>query len=109
MELGENKTPPVFFASHPLPKERVKNLKEQIEKHSVFEGNTNEEKLKKITKPYLKKWLKDEIRINNKIEQKVCLLIEKALNVNSINLQSSQEITSEWDSLAYLSVISAKE
>ena len=32
-----------------------------------------------------------------------------ALNINSIDLQSSQENTSEWDSIAYLSVISAKE
>ena len=49
------------------------------------------------------------MNLDNKIEQKVCLLIEKALNVNSINLQSSQENTSEWDSLAYLSVISTIE
>ena len=27
MELGENKNPPAFFASHPNPKERIKNLK----------------------------------------------------------------------------------
>ena len=39
-------------------------------------------------------------------EQKVITLVSTALNVNSINLQSSQENTSEWDSLAYLSVIS---
>ena len=31
------------------------------------------------------------------------------LNIKNINLQSSQENTSEWDSLAYLSVISAME
>ena len=49
------------------------------------------------------------MNLDNKIEQKVCLLIEKALNVNSIYLQSSQENTSEWDSLAYLSVIIAME
>jgi len=42
-------------------------------------------------------------------EQKVITLVSTALNVNSINLQSSQENTSEWDSLAYLSVISAME
>ena len=42
-------------------------------------------------------------------EQKVIALVSTALNVNSINLQSSQENTSEWDSLAYLSVISAME
>ena len=42
-------------------------------------------------------------------EQKVITLVSTALNVNCINLQSSQENTSEWDSLAYLSVISAME
>ncbi len=42
-------------------------------------------------------------------EQKVITLVSTALNVNSINLQSSQENTSEWDSLAYLSVISTLE
>jgi len=42
-------------------------------------------------------------------EQKVITLVSTALNVNSIDLQSSQENTSEWDSLAYLSVISAME
>jgi len=42
-------------------------------------------------------------------EQKVITLVLTALNVNCINLQSSQENTSEWDSLAYLSIISAME
>ncbi len=42
-------------------------------------------------------------------EQKVITLVSTALNVNSINLQSSQENTSEWDSLAYLSVMSLME
>ena len=42
-------------------------------------------------------------------EQKVITLVSTVLNVNSINFQSSQENTSEWDSLAYLSVISAME
>ena len=42
-------------------------------------------------------------------EQKVITLVSTALNINSIDLQSSKENTSEWDSLAYLSVISAKE
>ena len=42
-------------------------------------------------------------------EQKVITLVSTALNVNSIDLQSSQENTSEWDSLAYLSVISIME
>ena len=42
-------------------------------------------------------------------EQKVITLVSTALNVNSINLQSSQESTSGWDSLAYLSVMSLME
>ena len=42
-------------------------------------------------------------------EQKVNTLVSTVLNVNSIDLQSSQANTSEWDSLAYLSVISAME
>ena len=42
-------------------------------------------------------------------EQKVITLVSTALNVNSIDLQSSQENTSEWDSLAYLSVINIME
>ena len=42
-------------------------------------------------------------------EQKVITFVSTALNVNSIDLQSSQENTSEWDSLAYLSVICAIE
>ena len=46
---------------------------------------------------------------SSKTEQKVITLVSTALNVNSINLQSSQENTSEWDSLAYLSLISAME
>jgi len=46
---------------------------------------------------------------HSETEQKVITLVSTALNVNSINLQSSQENTSEWDSLAYLSVISAME
>ena len=42
-------------------------------------------------------------------EQKVITLVSTVLNVNSIDLQSSQENISEWDSLAYLSVIIAME
>ena len=45
----------------------------------------------------------------SKTEEKVIALVANTLNVNDIDLQSSQENTSEWDSLAYLSVISAKE
>ena len=46
---------------------------------------------------------------HSETEQKVITLVSTALNVNSINLQSSQENTSEWDSLAYLSVMSLME
>ena len=42
-------------------------------------------------------------------EEKVIAVVSNTLNVKNIDLQSSQENTSEWDSLAYLSVISAKE
>ena len=42
-------------------------------------------------------------------EQKVITLVSTALTVSSIDLQSSQENISEWDSLAYLSIISAME
>ena len=42
-------------------------------------------------------------------EEKVIAVVSNTLNVKNIDLQSSQENTSEWDSLAYLSVISAME
>ena len=42
-------------------------------------------------------------------EEKIIAIVSNILNVKSIDLQSSQENTSEWDSLAYLSVISAME
>ena len=42
-------------------------------------------------------------------EQKVITLVSTVLNVNIINFQSSQENTSEWDSLAYLSIMSVME
>ena len=42
-------------------------------------------------------------------EEKVITLVSNTLNINNIDLQSSQENTSEWDSLAYLSVISVME
>ena len=42
-------------------------------------------------------------------EQKVITSVSTVLNVTSIDLQSSQENTSEWDSLAYLSLILAME
>ena len=69
MELGENKKPPAFLASHPNPKERIKNLGQQTKKYSKIERKKNKENLKKIIQPYLKKWIRNEIRVNNKIEQ----------------------------------------
>ena len=42
-------------------------------------------------------------------EEKVIAVVSNTLNVKNIDLQSSQANTSEWDSLAYLSVISAME
>ena len=42
-------------------------------------------------------------------EAKVIFIVSNTINVKNIDLQSSQENTSEWDSLAYLSVISAME
>jgi acyl carrier protein len=42
-------------------------------------------------------------------EEKVIAVVSNTLNVKNIDLQSSQENTSEWDSLAYLSLISAME
>lgn len=69
MELGENKNPPAFFASHPNPKERIKNLKEQTKKYSDIKRNHNKENLKNIISPHTKNWIKNEIRNNNKIEQ----------------------------------------
>ena len=69
MELGENKKPPAFLASHPNPKERIKNLQEQTKGYSKIERKKNKKNLKKIIHPYLKKWIRNEIRVNNKIEQ----------------------------------------
>ena len=69
MELGENKNPPAFFASHPNPKERIKNLKEQTKKYSDIKRNHNKENLKNIISLHTKNWIKNEIRTNNKIEQ----------------------------------------
>jgi len=68
-ELGENKNPPVFFSSHPNPKERIQNLKEQAKKYSEIKRIKNEENIKRAIQPHLKRWVKNEIRVNNKIEQ----------------------------------------
>lgn len=42
-------------------------------------------------------------------EEKIIAIVSNILNVKSIDLQSTQENTSEWDSLAYLSVVCAIE
>ena len=42
-------------------------------------------------------------------EEKVIAVVSNTLNVKNIDLQSSQVNTPEWDSLAYLSVLSAVE
>ena len=69
MELGENKNPPAFFASHPHPKERITNLKEQTKKYSNIKRKHNKENLKNVISPHTKNWIKNEIRANNEIEQ----------------------------------------
>ena len=45
----------------------------------------------------------------SKTEEDVISIVSKILNVKNIDLQSSQVNTPEWDSLAYLSVLSAVE
>lgn len=42
-------------------------------------------------------------------EQKVIAVVSNILNIKNIDLQSSQANISEWDSLAYLSVVCALE
>ena len=43
------------------------------------------------------------------IERKIITLLSNILNVKSIDLKSSQNDIPEWDSLAYLSIMSAVE
>ena len=69
MELGEVKKPISFLASHPAPKERIENLKKQIEKYKNIKSKKNTDELKEKIQPHLKKWIKSEIRLNNKVEQ----------------------------------------
>jgi len=69
MELGEVKKPLAFLASHPAPKERIENLKKQTQKYEKIENKKNKEKLKQKTSSHLKKWIKDEMRLKNKVEQ----------------------------------------
>ena len=69
MELGEVKKPLAFLASHPAPEERIENLKKQTEEYKNIESEKNKKELKTNINPHLKKWIKNEIRLNNKIEQ----------------------------------------
>ena len=69
MELGEVNKPLAFLASHPAPEERIENLKKQIQDYENIETKKNEKKLKEKTSPHLKKWIKDEMRLKNKVEQ----------------------------------------
>ena len=69
MELGEVKKPLAFLASHPAPAERIENLKKQTQKYEKIENKKNKEKLKQKTSSHLKKWIKDEMRLKNKVEQ----------------------------------------
>tara|TARA_Y100001960_G_scaffold74744_1_gene79689 strand:- start:1521 stop:2714 length:1194 start_codon:yes stop_codon:yes gene_type:complete len=69
MELGEINKPLSFLASHPAPKERIDNLKEQAKEYKNKENKKNTDKLKEKVKPHFHKWVKNEIRLKNKIEQ----------------------------------------
>ena len=69
MELGEINKPLAFLASHPAPEERIKNLKKQTQSYENIETKKNEKELKQKTSPHLKKWVKDEMRLKNKVEQ----------------------------------------
>ena len=69
MELGEVNKPLSFLASHPAPEERIKNLKKQIEEYENIKKKKKTNELKDKIQPHLKKWIKNEIRLNNKIEQ----------------------------------------
>ena len=69
MELVEINKPLAFLASHPAPEERIKNLKKQTQSYENIETKKNEKELKQKTSPHLKKWVKDEMRLKNKVEQ----------------------------------------
>ena len=69
MELGEVNKPLSFLASHPAPEERIKNLKKQIEEYENIKDKKNTNELKEKIQSHLKKWIKNEIRLNNKVEQ----------------------------------------
>tara|TARA_Y100000590_G_scaffold319976_1_gene362193 strand:+ start:243 stop:1442 length:1200 start_codon:yes stop_codon:yes gene_type:complete len=69
MKLGEIDKPLSFLASHPAPEERIDNLRKQAESYDDAKETKNEKQLKKHTEKHLKNWIKDEIRLNNKLEQ----------------------------------------
>jgi len=68
MELGEENKPITFLASHPAPEERIDNLKKQIKEYKNIE-NKKINRLEEKIKPHLKNWIKNEIRLKNKVEQ----------------------------------------
>ena len=52
----------------------------------------------------------EKYRLNySETEKKVIAIVSNTINIKNIDIQSSQENTSEWDSLAYLSVVCAIE
>jgi predicted Zn-dependent protease len=69
MELGDVNKPLTFLASHPAPEERIENLKKQTEGYENIENKKNQKELKEKIQPHLKKWIKNEIRLNNEVEQ----------------------------------------
>ena len=69
MELGKVNKPLNFLASHPAPKERIENLKKQTLEYENVKNKKNKKELKEKIHPHIKKWVKDEIRLKNEIEQ----------------------------------------
>ncbi len=69
MELGEGIRPLSFLASHPAPSERIENLKEQTKEYKDKKNIKNKDKLLKKIEPHINNWIKNEIRLNNEIEQ----------------------------------------
>tara|TARA_B100000686_G_C16772976_1_gene966458 strand:- start:1064 stop:2227 length:1164 start_codon:yes stop_codon:yes gene_type:complete len=69
MKLGEVDQPISFLASHPAPEERIDNLKKQISEYKNIDNKKNTKELKEKTKPHQKKWIKNELRLKNKVEQ----------------------------------------
>ena len=69
MELGKVNKPLNFLASHPAPEERIENLKKQTLEYENVKNKKNKKELKEKIHPHIKKWVKDEIRLKNEIEQ----------------------------------------